>query len=71
MSFSYCGAQSCGLLKLRPHQCTVEQDIPFPHPVACAVLDALQCAVGLPGCLDTLLTRVQLAVSQDPPDLFQ
>lgn len=43
----------------------------LPSPSGWAVLDALQCAVGLPGCLDTLLTHVQLAVSQDSPDLFQ
>ena len=56
------------MLKVRLHQCSVEQS----HPSAgcSAVLDVSQDMVGLPGCLVTLLTQVQLAVNQGPPDLF-
>ena len=41
----------------------------FPHPAGNAVISAPQGTVGLPGCLDTLLTHVQFAVAQDPQSL--
>ena len=54
------------VLKVRPHQCSEEQDNHFPWSVGDAVLDASEVMSGLPGCLGTLLTHVQLGESGSP-----
>ena len=53
-------------LEERLLQHNVEWDSPFPRLTSSAVPDAHQGTVGLPGCLSSLLTYVQLAFDQDP-----
>lgn len=48
----------------------LQQDNPFPRLASNAMFDVPQDMIGLPGCLGTWLTHVQIAVNQDLQILF-
>ncbi|KAK4825779.1 hypothetical protein QYF61_002342 [Mycteria americana] len=56
--------------EVRPHQCQVQGHNHFPSPAGHTISDTSQDAIGLLGCLGTLLPHVQAAVNQHSQVLF-
>lgn len=61
VSFLYFGIRNT-VLKVKLHQCCIDQDNHFPQLTISAMLDAPQDIFGISGCLGTQLTPDQLAV---------
>ena len=58
------------VLEVSPHQCQVQGHNHFPTPAGHTICDTRQDAIGLLGCLGTLLAHVQMAVYQHSQVLF-
>jgi len=56
------------VFKVRPHQCSVQRDVPVP--AGHSISDSSQDAVGFLTYLSTLLTHVQLSIYQCSQILF-
>ncbi|KAK4832354.1 hypothetical protein QYF61_021953, partial [Mycteria americana] len=56
--------------EVRPHQCRVQGHNHFPSPAGHAIFDTGQDAIGLLGCLGTLLAHIQAAVNKHPQVLL-
>jgi len=57
-------------LQVGSHQSRVEGQNPLPRPAGHAAFDAAQDAVGLMGCLQTMVAHVQLFIHQYPQVLL-
>ncbi|KAK4817763.1 hypothetical protein QYF61_026986 [Mycteria americana] len=58
------------VFEVRPHQCRVQGDNPFPSPAGHTIFITSQDAIGLLGHLGTLLAHIQPAVDQHPQVLL-